>query len=178
MLIKTRPAPTGRRSWMASFQFWSCPPIGPGGDTNFRGAMQRFAFSRNLSDRLHELAQRENTSFFTTILAASPLAAALQCAAGFRNRHRHLRPQTLRIGKNARLLPESSGAALEIKWRPKLPRTAGACAGSHAGALSHDDAPFERLVEELSVRRDTSGILCCGDFSLVPPTAAFETGWI
>jgi len=146
---------------------------------SFRGAMQPFAFSSHLSDRLHDLAQRENTSFFTTILAGftallrrysaqqdfvigtvtsgrkrSELEALLGC---FQN------PLALRL----KLLGDPSFRDLLAHAREVT-----------LGALSHDDAPFERLVEELSVRRDTSrNPLFPVMFSLVPPTTAFEPGW-
>ena len=146
---------------------------------SFRGAMQRFAFSRNLSDRLHELAQRENTSFFTTILA------------GFTALLRRYSSQqdfvigTVTSGRKRSELETLLGCFQNpLALRLKLdgdPSFRGLLAHAREvtlGALSHDDAPFERLVEELSVRRDTSrNPLFPVMFSLVPPTAAFESGW-
>jgi aspartate racemase len=146
---------------------------------SFRGAMQRFAFSRNLSDRLHGLAQRENTSFFTTILA------------GFTALLRRYSSQqdfvigTVTSGRKRSELETLLGCfqnplalRLKLDGDPSFRELLAHAREVTLGALSHDDAPFERLVEELSVRRDTSrNPLFPVMFSLVPPTAAFESGW-
>ena len=146
---------------------------------SFRGAMQRFAFSRQLSDRLHELAKRENTSFFTTILAG--FAALLR---------RYSSQQDLVIGtvtsgrKRSELemllgcFQNPLALRLKLAGDPSFRELLAHAREVTLGALSHDDAPFERLVEELSVRRDTSrNPIFPVMFSLVPPTAAFEPGW-
>lgn len=146
---------------------------------SFRGAMQRFAFSRELSDRLHELAKRENTSFFTTILAG--FAALLR---------RYSSQQDLVIGtvtsgrKRSELemllgcFQNPLALRLKLAGDPSFRELLAHAREVTLGALSHDDAPFERLVEELSVRRDTSrNPIFPVMFSLVPPTAAFESGW-
>ncbi len=146
---------------------------------SFRGAMQRFAFSKDLSNRLHELAQRENTSFFTTILAG--FAALLR---------RYSSQQDLVIGtvtsgrKRSELemllgcFQNPLALRLKLAGDPSFRELLAHAREVTLGALSHDDAPFERLVEELSVRRDTSrNPLFPVMFSLVPPTAAFESGW-
>jgi amino acid adenylation domain-containing protein len=146
---------------------------------SFRGATHRFAFSKELSQKLHQLARQENTSFFTTILA---------CFAALLRRYSAQQDfilGTVTSGRKRSSLEALLGCfqnplALRIKlegdrsFRELL---------AHARevtleALSHDDAPFERLVEELSVRRDTSrNPLFPVMFSLVPPTSAFEPGW-
>ncbi len=146
---------------------------------SFRGAMQRFAFSRNLSDRLHDLAQRENTSFFTTILAG--FAALLRRYSA----QQDFVIGTVTSGRKRSELEKLLGCfqnplALRLKLHgdPSFRELLAHAREVTLGALSHDDAPFERLVEELSVRRDTSrNPLFAVMFSLVPPTAAFETGW-
>jgi aspartate racemase len=146
---------------------------------SFRGATHRFAFSKELSQGLHQLARQENTSFFTTILA---------CFAALLRRYSAQQDfilGTVTSGRKRSSLESLLGCfqnplALRLKlegdrsFRELL---------AHARevtleALSHDDAPFERLVEELSVRRDTSrNPLFPVMFSLVPPTTAFEPGW-
>ncbi len=146
---------------------------------SFRGAMQRFAFSRDLSDRLHQLAQRENTSFFTTILAG--FAALLRRYSG----QQDFVIGTVTSGRKRSELEALLGCfqnplALRLKLAgdPSFRELLAHAREVTLGALSHDDAPFERLVEELSVRRDTSrNPLFPVMFSLVPPTAAFESGW-
>jgi len=146
---------------------------------SFRGAMHRFAFSKSLTDRLHQLANLEHTSFFVTVLACfaallrrystqedfvigtvtsgrkhSELEALLGC---FQN------PLALRL----RLAGDSSFREMLTHAREVT-----------LSALAHDNAPFERLVEELSVRRDTSrNPIFSVMFSLAPPTPAYEEGW-
>jgi amino acid adenylation domain-containing protein len=146
---------------------------------SFRGAMQRFAFSKHLSDRLHELAQRENTSFFTTILAG--FAALLRRYSS----QQDFVIGTVTSGRKRSELEALLGCfqnplALRMKLTgdPSFRELLAHAREVTLGALSHDDAPFERLVEELSVRRDTSrNPMFAVMFSLVPPTAAFEAGW-
>jgi amino acid adenylation domain-containing protein len=146
---------------------------------SFRGAMQRFAFSRTLSDRLHQLAQRENTSFFTTILAG--FAALLRRYSS----QQDFVIGTVTSGRKRSELEALLGCfqnplALRLKLAgdPSFRELLAHAREVTLGALSHDDAPFERLVEEMSVRRDTSrNPLFPVMFSLVPPTAAFESGW-
>jgi amino acid adenylation domain-containing protein len=146
---------------------------------SFRGAMHRFSFSRNLSDRLHQLAQSENTSFFTTILAG--FAALLRRYSS----QQDFVIGTVTSGRKRSELETLLGCfqnplalRLNLVGDPSFRELLAHAREVTLGALSHDDAPFERLVEELSVRRDTSrNPLFPVMFSLVPPTAAFEPGW-
>lgn len=146
---------------------------------SFRGAMHRFAFPKSLSDRLHQLANREHTSFFTTILA---------CFAALLRRYSAQEDFVLGTVTSGRKHTEleallgcfQNPLALRLKlpgdptFRELLTHTREVT----LSALSHDNAPFERLVEELSVRRDTSrNPVFPVMFSLVPPTPAFEAGW-
>ncbi len=146
---------------------------------SFRGAMQRFAFSHSLSERLHELASEENTSFFTIVLAG--FAALLRRYSG----QQDFIVGTVTSGRKRSELEKLLGCfqnplALRLNF-PGDPTFREFLAHTREvtlEALSHDDAPFERLVEELSVRRDTSrNPLFPVMFSLVPPTPKFEAGW-
>jgi aspartate racemase len=146
---------------------------------SFRGAMQRFAFSKSLSHKLHELAQRENSSFFTTILAG--FAALLRRYSS----QQDFVIGTVTSGRKRSELEALLGCfqnplALRVRLAgdPSFRELLAHAREVTLGALSHDDAPFERLVEELSVRRDTSrNPMFAVMFSLVPPTDAFEAGW-
>ena len=146
---------------------------------SFRGAMQRFAFSKTLSNNLHQLAERENTSFFTTILAG--FAALLRRYSS----QQDFVIGTVTSGRKRSELESLLGCfqnplalRLRLTGDPSFRELLAHAREVTLGALSHDNAPFERLVEELSVRRDTSrNPLFPVMLSLVPPTAAFESGW-
>lgn len=146
---------------------------------SFRGATQRFAFSPGLSQRLHELARKENTSFFTTVLAG--FVALLRRYSG----QQDFVIGTVTSGRKRSELEKLLGCfqnplALRMKFPgdPSFRELLAQAREVTLGALAHDDAPFERLVEELSVRRDTSrNPLFPVMFSLVPPTPKFEAGW-
>lgn len=146
---------------------------------SFHGAMHRFALSRELSGRLHDLANREQTSFFVTILT---------CFAALLRRYSSQEDfviGTVTSGRKHSELESLLGCfqnplALRLKlggdpsFRELLAHTRDVT----LSALSHDNAPFERLVEELSVRRDTSrNPIFNVMFSLAPPTPAYEAGW-
>ena len=146
---------------------------------SFRGAMHRFAFPKNLTEQLHELAQRERTSFFVTILA---------CFAALLRRYSSQEDfviGTVTSGRKHSELEALLGCfqnplALRLKlagdptFREMLAHTREIT----LAALAHDNAPFERLVEELSIRRDTSrSPIFNVMFSLAPPTPQYETGW-
>ena len=146
---------------------------------SFLGAMHRFAFSKSLSDRLHQLANREQTSFFITILT---------CFAALLRRHGSQEDfviGTVTSGRKHSELESLLGCfqnplALHLKlagdptFRELLTHTRDIT----LQALAHDNAPFERLVEELSVRRDTSrNPIFNVMFSLAPPTPTYESGW-
>ncbi|HEX3821696.1 MAG TPA: cytochrome P450, partial [Candidatus Sulfotelmatobacter sp.] len=146
---------------------------------SFRGAMHRFSLPKSVSEGLHALASRENTSFFVTVLACftsllrryssqedfvigtvtsgrkhSELESLLGC---FQN------PLTLRL----RLAGDPS-------FREMLAHTRDVT----LAALAHDNAPFERLVNELTVRRDPSrNPIFNVMFSLAPPTPKYPDGW-
>jgi len=146
---------------------------------SFRGAMHRFSFPKSLSDGLHQLANREHTSFFTTILA---------CFAALLRRYSSQEDfvlGTVTSGRKHTELESLLGCFQNpLALRLKLAGDPTFCElllhtrEVTLGALSHDNAPFERLVEELSVRRDTSrNPVFPVMFSLVPPTPAFEAGW-
>lgn len=146
---------------------------------SFRGAMHRFAFPKTLSDGLHQLANHEHTSFFTTILAC--FAALLRRYSSqedfvlgtVTSGRKHTELEAL-LGCFQNPLALRLRLAGDPSFRELLTHTREVT----LSALSHDNAPFERLVEELSVRRDTSrNPVFPVMFSLVPPTPAFESGW-
>jgi amino acid adenylation domain-containing protein len=146
---------------------------------SFRGAMHRFAFPKSLSDGLHQLANHEHTSFFTTILAC--FAALLRRYSG----HEDFVLGTVTSGRKQTELEALLGCfqnplalRLRLPGDPSFRELLTHTREVTLSALSHDNAPFERLVEELSVRRDTSrNPVFPVMFSLVPPTPAFEPGW-
>src|SRR5258708_39439567 len=112
---------------------------------SFRGAMQRFAFSKNLSDRLHQLAQRENTSFFTTILAG--FAALLRRYSS----QQDFVIGTVTSGRKRSELEALLGCfqnplALRLKLAgdPNFRELWAQAREGSLGALYPEDAPFER----------------------------------
>jgi amino acid adenylation domain-containing protein len=146
---------------------------------SFRGAMHRFAFPKSLSERLHQLANREQASFFTTILAGFvALLRRYSAQEDFvlgtvTSGRKHTELETL-LGCFQNPLALRLKLTGDPSFRELLTHTREVT----LSALSHDSAPFERLVEELSVRRDTSrNPVFPVMFSLVPPTPAFAAGW-
>ncbi len=146
---------------------------------SFRGAMHRFAFPKSLSDGLHQLANHEHASFFSTILAC--FAALLRRYSG----QEDFVLGTVTSGRKQRELEALLGCfqnplalRLRLAGDPSFRELLTHTREVTLSALSHDNAPFERLVEELSVRRDTSrNPVFPVMFSLVPPTPVFEPGW-
>ena len=146
---------------------------------SFRGAMHRFAFSKSLSDNLHQLANREHTSFFVTILTCFAALLRRYCAqedfviGTVTSGRKHSELEAL-LGCFQNPLALRLKLAGDPTFRAMLAHTRDVT----LSALSHDNAPFERLVEELSVRRDTSrNPIFNVMFSLAPPTPAYEAGW-
>jgi aspartate racemase len=146
---------------------------------SFRGAMHRFAFSKSLTESLHQLAHRENTSFFVTILA---------CFAVLLRRYSSQEDfviGTVTSGRKHSELEALLGCfqnplalRLRLGGDPSFREMLAYTREVTLSALAHDKAPFERLVEELSVRRDTSrNPIFNVMFSLAPPTPKFEDGW-
>jgi aspartate racemase len=146
---------------------------------SFRGAMRRFAFSKSLSEKLHDLANREHTSFFVTVLT---------CFAALLRRYSAQEDfviGTVTSGRTNSELEALLGCfqnplALRLKLAgdPSFREMLAYTREITLKALAHDKAPFERLVEELSVRRDTSrNPIFNVMFSLAPPTPAYESGW-
>ena len=146
---------------------------------SFRGAMHRFAFPKSLSDGLHALANREHTSFFTTILA---------CFAALLRRYSAQEDFVLGTVTSGRKHTELEALLgcfqnplalrLRLEGDPTFRELLAHTRDVTLSALSHDNAPFERLVEELSVRRDTSrNPMFPVMFSLVPPTPAYGSRW-
>ena len=146
---------------------------------SFRGAMHRFALTPSLSASLHELANQEHTSFFVV---------ALSCFAALLRRY-SLQEDfvigTVTSGRKHSELEALLGCfqnplALRLKLGgdPSFREMLAYTRDITLQALAHDSAPFERLVNELSVRRDTSrNPIFNVMFSLAPPTPAYEAGW-
>jgi len=136
-------------------------------------------FPKSLSNALHTLADRENTSFFTTILAGFATLLARYSS------QQEFVIGTVTSGRKRSEFETLLGCfqnplALRLKFAgdPSFGEFLGHAREVTLGALSHDDAPFDRLVKELSVRRDTSrSPVFPVMFSLVPPRAAVEAGW-
>ncbi len=146
---------------------------------SFRGAMHRFAFSKGLSERLHQLANREQTSFFTTVLAG--FAVLLRRHSG----QEDFVLGTVTSGRKHTELEALIGCfqnplalRLRLTGDPSFRELLHHAREVTLSAISHDNAPFERLVKELSVRRDTSrNPVFPVMFSLAPPAPAYEAGW-
>jgi aspartate racemase len=146
---------------------------------SFRGAMHRFSLPKNVSDGLHALANRENTSFFVVVLA---------CFASLLRRYSSQEDfviGTVTSGRKHSELESLLGCfqnplalRLRLAGDPSFRELLAHTRDVTLAALAHDNAPFERLVNELSVRRDTSrNPIFNVMFSLAPPTPKYPEGW-
>jgi aspartate racemase len=146
---------------------------------SFRGAMHRFSLPKNVSEGLHALASRENTSFFVTVLA---------CFASLLRRYSSQEDfviGTVTSGRKHSELEALLGCfqnplalRLRLAGDPSFHEMLAHTRDVTLAALAHDNAPFERLVNELTVRRDTSrNPIFNVMFTLAPPTPKYPDGW-
>ncbi|HEX9941188.1 MAG TPA: amino acid adenylation domain-containing protein, partial [Thermoanaerobaculia bacterium] len=123
----------------------------------FRGELVLFAVPAEVVHGLEELARRRGATLFLTLLAG--WAALLHRVTGQddlvvgsvvagRNRE-EIEPL---IGVFANALP----LRLDLRDDPTTAELLGRARAAALGAWSHQDVPFERLVEELQPRRDLS----------------------
>ena len=121
----------------------------------FRGATHSFTLSSPLSEALQALSRREGVTLFMTLVAAFQVLLgrysrqddlAIGCTIANRNRP-HV--QEL-IGFFVNLLVLRTDLSGNPTFRELLRRVQEVCLGAYA----HQDAPFEKLVEELQPARD------------------------
>jgi aspartate racemase len=146
---------------------------------SFRGAMFRFSLPKSVTTGLHELANREHTSFFVTVLSCfATLLRRYSSQEDFvigtvTSGRKHSELEAL-LGCFQNPLALRLRLAGDPSFREMLAHTRDVT----LAALAHDNAPFERLVNELSDRRDPSrNPLFNVMFSLVPPAPRYPDGW-
>jgi amino acid adenylation domain-containing protein/non-ribosomal peptide synthase protein (TIGR01720 family) len=128
------------------------PPV-----QSFRGAVHRFGFSKELSDALHGLSRRAGVTLFVTLLAAFNVLLYrytgqkdIVVGSPIANRNRAEIEGIIGFFVNTlvlRTLLEDRTSFWELLRRVREVAL---------GAYTHQDLPFERLVEELHPERDLS----------------------
>ena len=124
---------------------------------SYRGSTISYALSRELSERLKALSQREGTTLFMTLLAAwqvllmrysgqSDISVGTPVAGRTRAEVEPL------IGFFVNTLVLRTGMAREWSFREALQRVREVCLGGYA----HQEVPFEMLVERLQPARSLS----------------------
>jgi len=124
---------------------------------SFRGASQAFALSPAFSEALSALSQREGVTLFMTLLTAFKIllyrySAQEDILVGtpVANRHRPEIEKLLGFFVNTLVLRTQVDG--EMAFRELLSRVRENC----LDAFSHQEMPFEKLVEELQPDRDMS----------------------
>lgn len=146
---------------------------------SFRGGMQQFAFPASLSAKLQKLSRHENTTLFTILMAGFALLLS-----------RYSRQDDLVIGTVASGRKRSELEALlgcfqnplalrlNLAGDPTFRDFLAHAREATLGALSHDSLPFELMVGDLGIPRDSSrNPVFQALFSLVPPMPPVERGW-
>ncbi|HVF55927.1 MAG TPA: amino acid adenylation domain-containing protein, partial [Pyrinomonadaceae bacterium] len=128
------------------------PPV-----QTYRGAHEKFELSESLTERLKSLSRREGVTLYMTLLAAFQTLLARYTAqedilvgADIANRQRGETEEL--IGFFVNLLALRGDLSGDPTFTELLGRTREACLAAYA----HQELPFEKLVEELDVKRDLS----------------------
>ncbi|HEX2441331.1 MAG TPA: amino acid adenylation domain-containing protein [Methylomirabilota bacterium] len=145
----------------------------------FAGARQLLTLPRPLTDLVRELAHRERTSVFGTLLAAfvallHRLTGQDDVVLGTLSAARTRPELEPLLGFFANVLPLRADLGGDPTFRELLRRVRDATIED----LAHDDVPFEWLVRELGVERDPGRHpLFQVVFTLEAPRAALPVGW-
>ncbi|HYO64056.1 MAG TPA: amino acid adenylation domain-containing protein, partial [Pyrinomonadaceae bacterium] len=128
------------------------PPV-----QSYRGAQEKVRLSDGLSDRLRELSRREGVTLYMTLLAAWQTLLArysgqtdIVVGTPIANRHRGETEDL--IGFFVNLLALRGDLSGDPTFAELLGRARETCLGAYA----HQELPFDKLVEELDVKRDMS----------------------
>ncbi|HVF56635.1 MAG TPA: amino acid adenylation domain-containing protein, partial [Pyrinomonadaceae bacterium] len=121
------------------------------------GSHEHFLLDAELSRRLRELSRREGATLFMTLLAAfqvllSRYSNQEDVSVGTPIAGRQRSETEALIGFFINTLVMRAQVRGEQSFRELLKQVRESCLGAYA----HQDAPFERLVEELDVERDMS----------------------
>ncbi|HEV8015713.1 MAG TPA: amino acid adenylation domain-containing protein [Stellaceae bacterium] len=145
----------------------------------YRGAMETFALSRALTERLKELSRTEGVTLYMTLLAAFKVLL-----------HRYSGQDDIIVGgvTDTRRRPELQGLmgyflnSLALRSRPQATMPFRAylqeVRDTVLGALNASEIPFDRVVREVKPKRDASRHpLFQVLFSIEPPAPQFSGGW-
>jgi amino acid adenylation domain-containing protein len=124
---------------------------------SYRGAIHRVSIDRQLIDKLKALSQRENVSLFMTLLAAFKTLLFRHngqddCVVGIPIANRRKEELESLIGFCANTLVLRTALAGDPSFVELLARVRSTALGAYA----NQDAPLERIVQELKVSRDLS----------------------
>ena len=124
---------------------------------SYRGARQRFVVERKVAERLRELSSRERVTLFMTMLGGldvllSRYSGQEDVALGTDIANRNRKEIEGLIGFFVNQLVLRVEVRTRESFQELLKRVREVCLGAYA----HQDAPFERLVEELRPERDLS----------------------
>ena len=122
-----------------------------------RGAQEAFWLSVDLSRALHELSRREGVTPFMTLLAAwqvllSRYTNQTDIVIGTDVANRNLSETEALVGFFSNMLVMRTDLSGNPRFTMLLQRVREMC----LNAFAHQNAPFERLVEELQPKRDLS----------------------
>jgi amino acid adenylation domain-containing protein/non-ribosomal peptide synthase protein (TIGR01720 family) len=121
----------------------------------FRGGHERFVLSEEVSAALKDLSRREGVTMFMLLLAAFQVllmrySASEDIVVGTALANRTRRELEGLIGFFINMLPIRTDLGGDPSFSELLKRVREVC----LGAYTHQDMPFDKLVEELQPRRD------------------------
>lgn len=123
-------------------------------EQSYRGASIRFTIDGGLSDRTRMFSQQENVSLYMTLLTAFKAllyryTGEQDLLVGSPMTNRNRMEWEKQIGFFINTLVIRTGVSPELTWRELLSRVKKAT----MEAFSHQDIPFEKLVQELQLER-------------------------
>jgi amino acid adenylation domain-containing protein len=146
---------------------------------SYRGSMETFSLSSELTEALKELSRREGVTFYMTLLAA--FKALLYrytgqediLVGGVTDTRRRPELQNL-VGYFLNSIALRTRPSGDLRFRDFMRQTRDAV----VGALGASDVPFDRIVCALQPKREMSAHpLFQVLFSIEPPAPSFASGW-